>query len=249
MHNPAWRRYFESNLHRSDAIVPAAIDGIPEPLRGELVRSLRIFQAGETGEGRIVAQTARQPESQGDPDFVEAMRLYIAEEGRHAKELGRLVRALGGKPAHTHPSADRFRVARSLFGFRTKMMVLAGAEVVGGVFYDLLATRSGSPALSRTLRVIVHEERAHLLFQRDYFNGIARSEAERAAYHAALRGTVVLALGYFTVEHRSLLRALDTSLLELWSATNTLLAWLEHARVEDFAPRPRSVQPFAWAEA
>lgn len=249
MQNTAWRRYFESNLHRPDAIVPAMLDGIAEPLRSELIRSLRIFQAGETGEGRIVAEAAREGGAHHDGDFVEALRLYIAEEGRHAKELGKLVRALGGEPSHTHPSAERFRAVRRLIGFRTKMMVLAGAEVVGGVFYELLATRSGSPALGRTLRVIVKEERAHLLFQRDYFHGLAATRAERLAYDAALRSVVMLELGYFAAEHRSLLRALETSPRELWVATKALLAWLETARLEDVAGRVRSLQPFAWAEA
>jgi hypothetical protein len=250
MQNQAWRRYFESNLHRRGAIVPEALDGIAEPLRRELVRSLRIFQAGETGEGRIVAEAARQPGARHDADFVEALRLYIAEEGRHARELGGLVRALGGEPSHTHPSAERFRAVRGVFGFRSKMMVLAGAEVVGGVFYDLLVRRSGSPTLSRTLGVIVQEERAHLVFQRDYFAGIASTSAMRAAYNVALRSVVLLALGYFTVEHRSLLRALETSPGELLTASNALLSWLEDARVEDFTSAgPRSLQPFAWAEA
>lgn len=249
MENAAWRSYFESNLHRADAVVPETLAAIPEPLRAELVTSLRIFQAGETGEGRIVAEAARQPGSRHDADFVEALRLYVAEEGRHARELGRLVRALGGEPSHTHPSAERFRTVRRLIGFRTKMMVLAGAEVVGGVFYDLLARRAGCTALSRVLRVIVHEERAHLVFQRDYFAAIASGPATRAAYHAALRSVVMLELGYFTVEHRSLLRALDTSPQDLVRACNDLLAWLDAAQVTDFTRAPRqSLRPFAWAE-
>ncbi len=248
MQNAAWRSYFESNLHRPDPLVPEALS-VPAALRAELVDSLRIFQAGETGEGRVVAEAARQPDSKHDADFVEALRLYVAEEGRHARELGRLVRALGGEPAHTHPSAERFRVVRRLIGFRTKMMVLAGAEVVGGVFYDLLARRADCEVLSRVLRVIVHEERAHLVFQRDYFEAIAEGPAARAAYHAALRSVVLLELGYFTVEHRALLRALDTSPGDLLRAANDLFAWLDGARVEDFMRTPgRSLRPFAWAE-
>lgn len=249
MQTSAWRRYFESNLDRPDAIVPQTLDDVREPLRTELVRSLRIFQAGETGEGRIVAEAARQPGAGQDADFVEALRMYIAEEGRHARELGRLVRAFGGAPAHTHPSADRFRAVTGLLGFRTKMMVLAGAEVVGGVFYDLLARRAGCPALTRTLRVIIDEERAHLLFQRDYFEKLASSPAIRAAYQATLRSVVALELGYFAADHRSLLRALDTSPREVWDASNTLLAWLEDARMEDLTlRRRRCVSPFIWAE-
>lgn len=249
MQSTAWRHYFESNLHRPDALIPDAFDDIPSPLRAELARSLRIFQAGETGEGRIVAQAARDG-ARHDADFVEALRRYIAEEGRHARELGKLVRALGGEPCHTHPSADRFRAARRLFGFRTKMLVLAGAEVVGGVFYDLLATRVASPALSRTLRVIVREERAHLLFQRDYFADMTPTPASRAAFAALLRGVATLALGVFAAEHRGLLRVLDTAPRALLDAANAELSRLEGARLEDLTRRsPRSLQPFGWAES
>ncbi len=251
MQNAAWRAYFESNLHRPDAVVPSITDALSGPLRAELVRSLRIFQAGETGEGRIVAEARRQPGAVHDADFAESLRLYIAEEGRHAKELGRLVRALGGEPTHTHPSADRFRAVRRLVGFRTKMMVLAGAEVVGGVFYDVVARRAGSRTLAEVRGVIVREERAHLVFQRDYFEAIASGPAERAAYVAALRSVVLLELGYFVAEHRSLLRALDASPLELARAVADLFDWLAETRVEDLAPKPRraSLRPFGWAES
>ena len=261
MQNRVWRRYFESNLHRPESLVPETIDNIAEPLRAELVRSLRVFQAGEIGEGRIVAQAAREGGARHDADFVEGLRLYIAEEGRHARELGLLVRALGGEPCHTHPSAARFQAVRRVFGFRTKMMVLAGAEVVGEVFYDLLAQRAGSVVITRVLSRIVQEERAHLVFQRDYFASLATTPIARAAYHAALRGMVALELGYFAAEHRGLLRALETSPRDLWEASNGLLRWLEHARVEDLEvhaarrragddasprERSRSLQPFAW---
>ena len=53
----------------------------------------------------------------------------------------------------------------------------------------------------------------------------ARNRVENALRF--LLPVVVLALGYFAADHRSLLRALDTSPIELWSASNAWLTWLE----------------------
>ncbi len=257
MQTRAWRDYFEANESRPARTVHATVDDVPPQLRRLLARSLQIFQAGETGEGRIVAQARRVSGSAAssatqvvDDDFVEALRLYIAEEGRHARELGALVRALGGEPSPRHRSADRFRAARSAIGFRTKMMVLAGAEVVGGVFYDVLAARAGCRAVTRTLGTIVAEERAHLVFQRDYFESLAGRAggprvraAARFGFIAALRVTVLAELCYFAFEHRALLRALDVAFVDLLRACEDLLAWLDATALDDLLPASGVVAP------
>jgi hypothetical protein len=237
MQTRAWRRYFEANADRPATVLFPIIDDVPPHLVRLLARSLQIFQAGETGEGRIVAEARRLGSATEDDDFVEGLRLYIAEEGRHARELGALVRALGGRASPSHPSADRFRFARRALGFRTKMMVLAGAEVVGGVFYDVLARRGGCRALTRTLDTIVAEERAHLVFQRDYFQALAG----RRVFDAALRVTVLAELSYFALEHRQLLRALGVTFGDLLAACEDLLGWLDGVTLADLAPKTRSV--------
>jgi len=62
--------------------------GIPSPLdsrlRRALARSLSHFQLGETGEGKFLIAQARA-QLPDDSAYHEALRLFIAEEGAHAR--------------------------------------------------------------------------------------------------------------------------------------------------------------------
>lgn len=222
MQNHLWQRHFERNETRPDLLVPPTPIDLPEEMKDPVIASLRTFQAGETGEGRVVAQ-ARAAMGAAEPAFAEAMRLYIAEEGRHARELGLLLRALGARRAASVPAASVFRVARGVIGFRTKMAILTAAEVVGIVYYDLLAERVPSPALRRVVRVIVAEERAHVVFQRDFFasqvdgigGGRSVGRLARGALGLALSAAVTAALAVFVADERALLRALGVSPLDV----------------------------------
>ncbi len=57
-----------------------------------------------------------------------------------------------------------FVFARRLLGLRLKLMVLLVAEVVGGAFYGLLASRLPEGALRRGLEQICEDEEHHLDF-------------------------------------------------------------------------------------
>lgn len=201
---------------RPDAQVPDRID-VPPSLWAPLVASLRTFHAGETGEGRVVVQ-ARQLMGDRAPAFVDALGLYIAEEGRHARELSLLLRALGAEAAPAPRTAHAFRAARRAIGFRTKMAILTAAEVVGIVYYDLLAERAADPALRRVVRTIGAEERAHVVFQREFFThevassaGATGTRAALTALEAVMAAAVAAAIAVFAVDQRELLGALGVS--------------------------------------
>lgn len=216
MNTRLWLHYFIDNEHRPDAIVPDVLD-VPAALRAPLIDALRTFQAGETGEGRIVRQAARVAGS--DVDFAATMRLYIAEEGRHARELGLLVRALGGTPVRTVPAAVAFRFARRLAGFEAKMAVLTAAEIVGIVFYDLLAERVPCPELCAVVARISREERFHLAYQRDYF---ARFGWPRVT-DAAVQAVTFASIAAFAVDQRALLAALGVGPRDLLARVRAVL--------------------------
>jgi hypothetical protein len=206
---------FVNNEHRPDSVVPAALE-VPEPLRAPLIDALLTFQAGETGEGRIVAEAARH--ARGDADFVTTMRLYIAEEGRHARELGKLVRALGGTVRTDVRTANAFRQARRLIGFRTKMLVLAAAEIVGIVFYELLAERVPCPPLCAVVQRIAKEEHRHLHYQHAYFDSLGWPGGARVA----LRSATLAATAAFVWDQRALLRVLGVSRREVFQRAKDL---------------------------
>jgi hypothetical protein len=267
MDTQAWLEYFTINENRATAHVPARLD-VPEHLRDPLVHALRLFQAGETGEGRIVHESRRAVPR--DRAFQESMRLYIAEEGRHARELGQLVRALHGGAAVTPPGDARaFTFARRALGYWPKMAILTAAEVVGIVFYDLLAERIPCAELASVVATISSEERAHLALQRDTFEALAArapAGAPRAATALLATGLVaatVTSVAVFAVEIRDLLSKLDVAPRELALRTARVLdavsktpsedvveACLARARAAAVEERPaRSAAPFGWLGA
>jgi hypothetical protein len=257
MNTRSWLDHFRRNEHRTPAGLAGPI-ALPERLRAPLARALRTFQAGETGEGRIVHQA--RAAAPGDVEFQEALRLYIAEEGRHAKELGMLVRALGGAEHAPVATARAFELARRAIGFWTKMAILTAAEVVGIVFYDLLAERVPNAGLSAVVARISHEERAHLLFQRDAFAAWARGGVAPRAHEAfvtvALAAATAAAIGVFAIDQRALLSELGVGPRELGERTRAVARWVFETPSDANRLTPsasaepsRGASPFGWLDA
>lgn len=163
MDHTSWIERFRQNEHRSPWVGANEPPG-PAHLREPLIVALRAFQQGETGEGRVIAQAGRHHGA----ELESIVRLYIAEEGRHARELGLMLRALGAPAQPKVALAGAFAAARSLAGFSGKMAVLTAAEIVGGAVYGLLARHLPYPSIARGLRTIAEEESVHLEFQRHY---------------------------------------------------------------------------------
>jgi hypothetical protein len=198
----AWREHFEKNRTRPLPPIHAP------PLRGDqheaLTDSLKIFQLGETGEGRIAQQIRSVRLRHVDDDYCEALGMFVAEEGRHARILGLMVRALGGTLLERNWTAKLFVHARRLFGVRFKLLVLLAAEVIGIGFYGLLGASLPEGAMASALRQICGDEEDHLRFHCDFFRleggWIFRALWWPLGFSAAL---AVL------IDHRRTLRAFD----------------------------------------
>jgi hypothetical protein len=137
----AWRAHFEDNARRP---LPAAADGaVPAGWREALAGSLARFQLGEAGEGRVAKEIDRVVMHGVDADYRASLKLFVKEEGRHARILAGMVRGLGGSLLRQSWSERLFVRGRRLLGLRVKLLVLLVAEVVGLGFYTALARRLG----------------------------------------------------------------------------------------------------------
>lgn len=221
MQSKLWLEYFRRNRHRPEVSVPERIGFVDPQLHAALLRSLQRFQIGETGEGRIVHEVARSRDPAIDDDTREAVALYIREEGRHARELSRLIAALGGRALSRDTTEIAFRWLRRALGVRTKMLTLCAAEVVGAVFYELVAERVASPPVAAVAERIALDEAAHLDFQAAFFAEVLTRTAPelRAAYGALLAATFVAILtaacGAVAVDQRQLFAVIGVTPREL----------------------------------
>ncbi len=221
MDSSRWLAYFRANALRP-------VRGTPDPIELEpalhqaLVHSLQRFHLGENGEGRVAREAAEVGDPVLDEALVRCVDLYVKEEGRHARVLVGALKALGARPLRRALAEDLFRWGRRTLGFgrgsvaglRAKMLVIAAAEVVGVVYYRLLAERVPAPAIRSMAAEIAEDEAAHLDFQAGYTKAYlaAASPAERRwltlAAGAFFGAAVSCAVATVAVDQRALLREL-----------------------------------------
>jgi hypothetical protein len=206
----SWRRTFEQ---RRDRPLPAVDDGsaLPAGWSTVLATSLAVFQAGETGEGRVVAQARSARWACIDDDYRAALTLFVAEEGRHARILGAQRRALGADAATSPWSASLFRWGRGSAGLRTKLLVLWSAEIAAIVGYQALADRLPHGALRRALTEIIADERDHLMFHTAFFRLATPAGPARWAAAAGLTAGTAAAVAVLWADHRALWRTVGVS--------------------------------------
>ena len=94
------------------------------------------------------------------------MRLFIAEEQRHARDLGRFL-TINGIPLVRTTITDRvFRRLRHLVGgLEMSIAVLITAEIIAKVYYAALQEATGSAVLRRLCDQILADEVRHVEFQ------------------------------------------------------------------------------------
>ncbi|XXF79324.1 hypothetical protein P2318_06115 [Myxococcaceae bacterium GXIMD 01537] len=209
-----WRRHFEENRTRPLPEGLTRLEEVPEAWREAVTASLARFQLGEAGEGRIAHEIEHARLPGIDADYRAALKLFVAEEGRHGRILGHAVRALGGGLLAKNWTERLFVFGRRLLGLRLKLMVLLAAEVVGGAFYGLIASRLPEGPLRRALEQICEDERHHLRFHGDFFAAQGFGAALRAGWAAAWWALAAAASAVVLVDHRRTLAALGIPLGE-----------------------------------
>ena len=228
-----WRDYYGQNA-RALLVIPWHLGAelAPDEIAA-VAQSLREFQAGESSEGKHLLRHARDHAGRtGDGDYVAAIKLFIAEEQRHARDLGRFL-TLNGIPLVRTTFTDRvFRRMRNLFGgLEMSVAVLITAEIIAKGCYAVLreATRSG--ILRRPCDQILGDEVKHVEFQAEQ---LAKLRAHRRRPGAALTmaaqrfpyfGTVLVVYAC----HRKAIRRGGLNARSWWG-----LCWDEFGRA--FAP-------------
>lgn len=173
-----WRAYYEENA-RTLLEIPWHLGAeLTPPETAAIARSVQEFQAGESSEGTSLYRYAQAyAERTGDRQYVAAVRLFIAEEQRHARDLGRFL-TLNGIPLVRTTFTDRvFRRLRHLFGgLEMSIAVLITAEIIAKVYYAVLREATRSATLRRLCDQILHDEIRHVQFQAEQ---LARLRAGR----------------------------------------------------------------------
>jgi len=218
----AWREYFESNAHGASAIPWERGADLDRQARAAVARSIQEFQRGESSEGKHLYHYAEHyANATGDHDYLYALRLFIAEEHRHARDLARFLR-LNGIPLITRTVADSvFRKLRNLFrSLEVSIAVLVTAEIFAQVYYAALQHATASTVLQRLCGRILEDEERHVQFQTWQ---LSRMRARRPGMARVLARWLqrILFMGTCLVVwsgHRRALRAGGHTFTSFWDA-------------------------------
>lgn len=244
-----WAHWHQTFLQRAKRPDPQST--LHEPLgltaaaRSALLRSLAIFQLGEGGEGRIAHQIDQANIRHIDDHYRQALKLFVAEEGRHARLLGRNIKAMGGQLLSANWTEKLFVFARRLIGIRLKLMVLLVAEVVGITCYRLIASRLPDSDLRSTLYEICNDETVHLGFHCAFFRTQTNNKFKRAIFLLMWWLTASAALTVVLLDHRVCLRTLNISHREFIQRAMMIIHQtgrlsIGHAEFTNVAPLLRS---------
>ena len=208
-----WVRYFRANA--AEPHLPWD-DGyrLSGAERVAVIESIQQFQLGENAQGRRLLEWAER----ADPEFAQALRLFIKEEQRHSALLERFLATQGAACLRRHWVHRAFRWARGIAGLELRMRVLATAEVLAIPYYTALREATGSPLLRSICGRILSEEAQHLRFQAFTFArfGLGRPAVARRVAQAGHRLFLMATTLLVWVEHQRVFRAGGYSLAQMW---------------------------------
>lgn len=104
-----WLEHFKQNKADRMSIPWRRKLKVEPKLERPLIRSLKRFQVGESGDGKHVKAYARLT---GDVDYTETINLFVAEEQEHARLMGRVLKRMGATLLDSHWSDRVFVTLR-----------------------------------------------------------------------------------------------------------------------------------------
>lgn len=214
-----WVEYFRAN-DASLMPIPWEYGGaIGEAQRQAIATSIAEFQLGESSEGKHFKGLARAYAARtGDIAYVAALGAFIAEENRHARDLGRFMDQAGIPRASRSWPDSVFRWLRKRAGLELSISVLVTAEIIAEVYYAALRDATDSPVLRRLCDQILRDEVKHVQFQCGRLAILRRRRRRwvitllQIAHGLFLAGTILVVWRH----HRTALRAGGWNFARFW---------------------------------
>ena len=175
MHNTSsyWVGHFKNNL-KKQRINWNQKPEITNKEKAEILYSLKAWQLGETSEGHNLTAAARKFSLKSkDPEYLEAIRLFIQEEQKHGNNLGTYLDLIGEQRIKKDWGDSLFRKVRY---FNTSMelwtVVVIIVESAAQVFYKALHDATNCKLLKDICKDILLDEAHHIRFQNERLSQI-----------------------------------------------------------------------------
>jgi hypothetical protein len=217
MNSRAWLQYYKNNPKNWTDPEWSLSSPLGPKTKRALAHSLSHFQLGESGGGNFLFTQARK-QAPDDPEYHQALELFIDEEKAHAHLLEQLVHHFGGGTIKRHWTHALFRIARRALGLNFELQVLVIAELVGTAYYRLLHRRSRDPVLEQACDRILRDETRHVDFHAEWLGDFQWRllPLERAAWSAQFQVLFTIAAQIAWLDHRFCLEALGAKRREFF---------------------------------
>ena len=167
MHNSTyWINYFTQNL-KNKRIDWSIKPILTETEKQDILKSLQAWQLGETSEGiNLINAATKHAQQLHDFTYVSAIQLFIKEEQKHGKNLGKYLDLIGEKKIQKDWGDSLFRKIR---GLNTNMefwtIAVITVESAAQLFYQCLKEATACKLLKQICTDILIDEAAHITFQ------------------------------------------------------------------------------------
>ncbi len=217
-----WIAYFEQNANELRPIPWESGAGVTADELAVIAPSLRAWQLGETSDGlHLLASARHYAQTIGDPEFVQAVALFIAEEQRHGGSLGRFLDLAGIPRARWDWGDAIFRAFRyCLPRMETWATPVVMVETHAMVYYNAIHKATKSPVLRAICEQILADEVPHIRFQCERLAILHRRRSKllrqlTLVFHRFLFAGITLAVWF---GHRKALRAGGYGFRKFWRA-------------------------------
>ncbi|KIA90299.1 hypothetical protein OC25_24560 [Pedobacter kyungheensis] len=163
-----WINYFLENATIN------RIDWTLEPLinskeKDNILKSLKAWQLAETGDGKHLMHVSKKyAQKVNDPEYPEAVNLFIKEEQKHGANLGKYLDLIGVKRLEKNWDDSLFRQVRY---FNSSMelwtITVLTVESAAQIFYQALKDATNCQLLKQICTDILIDEAAHIQFQKE----------------------------------------------------------------------------------
>jgi hypothetical protein len=240
-----WCEYFLGNAKSLMDLPWQRGAELTEAEKSAVAASIQDFQLGESSEGKHLLMRAHAYAGRhDDPSYASAMELFIREEQRHARDLGRFL-SLAEIPLARRTRLDSiFRWLRRRAGLELCITVLLTAETVGTVYYKALRRATGSLLLRRICEQLLRDEVQHVRFHAERLAIIARQRLAWKTWLARAGHRLLFAGSSLAVwlKHRRALRAGGLNFLRYWrSCWREMRQILRLASPRTYAPERKKV--------
>ncbi|WP_428330493.1 ferritin-like domain-containing protein [Mucilaginibacter sp.] len=147
-----------------------------------ILHSLQAWQLGETSEGKqLIAAAEKYAAKIEEPEYVEAIRLFIKEEQKHGNNLGAYLDNIGKERIKQNWGDTLFRKVRHLnTSMESWTIAVIVVESTAQIFYQSLKDATECGLLKEICTDILIDEAHHITFQTERLAAIYHSKSAYA---------------------------------------------------------------------